>query len=104
MTDIQTDKPQIPERFEIAQNYPNPFNPSTTFSYSIPTNSHVTIEIFNILGQRVRTLIDEPRAAGVYEISWDGDDSDGRGVSSGVYLYRFRAGDFAETRKMLLLK
>lgn len=102
--DIQSNKSDIPEKFEITQNYPNPFNPTTTFSYSIPTGSNVTIEILNVLGQRVRTLLNEYKSAGVYQINWDGDNSNGRKVSSGIYFYRFQTGDISETKKMLLFK
>jgi len=94
----------IPTRFELNQNYPNPFNPVTSISYSIPTRSQVTIEIFNLLGQKVSTLVDGVKPAGNHGIEWDGRDMNGRIVSTGVYLYRFQAGDHVETKKMLLVK
>ncbi|MFH1699798.1 MAG: T9SS type A sorting domain-containing protein [Candidatus Zixiibacteriota bacterium] len=94
----------LPYRFELSQNYPNPFNPVTTISYSLPRKSAVSIEIFNILGQKVKTLIDETKPAGDYQITWDGNDSNGAKVSTGIYFYRFQAGDFVETKKMILLK
>jgi len=94
----------LPYRFELAQNYPNPFNPVTNIEYSLPRRSHVTIDVFNVLGQRVRSLIDREESAGSYTITWDGISSAGSPVATGVYLYRFQAGDHVETKKMLLLK
>ncbi|MFH2048799.1 MAG: T9SS type A sorting domain-containing protein [bacterium] len=94
----------LPYKFELSQNYPNPFNPITTISYSLPRKSDVLIEIFNILGQKIVTLINETKPAGEYQINWDGDDSNGHEVSTGIYLYRFNAGDYSETKKMILLK
>lgn len=94
----------LPYRFELSQNYPNPFNPATTIEYSIPERKRVTIEVLNILGQRVRMLINREESAGSYTIGWDGRDDAGQAVATGVYLYRFRAGDHIETKKMLLLK
>lgn len=94
----------LPYQFELTQNYPNPFNPATTIAYSVPSWSHVTIEVFNVIGQKVKTLVNESKSAGEYQVSWDGRSSSGRQVSTGVYLYRFQAGDYTESRKMLLLK
>lgn len=94
----------LPYRFELSQNYPNPFNPVTTIEYSLPERSHVTIEVYNILGQTVRTLVDREISAGTYRTVWDGTTGSGQTVASGVYLYRFKAGDHIETKKMLLLK
>ncbi|HPM36567.1 MAG TPA: T9SS type A sorting domain-containing protein [candidate division Zixibacteria bacterium] len=94
----------LPYRFEVSQNYPNPFNPTTTIEYSVPVRSQVTIEIFNVLGQQVRTLVNEPQSAGSYRVEWNGSDKAGNSVSTGVYLYRFQAGDVVQTKKMLLIK
>jgi len=94
----------LPILFELSQNYPNPFNPVTTIEYNLPVRSHVVIEVFNILGQTVRTLLNDSQAAGSCTISWDGRDSSGKSVSTGVYLYRFQAGSHIETKKMLLLR
>ena len=93
-----------PSRFTVSQNYPNPFNPSTTISYSLSTRSHVTIEVFNALGQKVRTLVDRSQRPGSYTVEWDGMSADGQAVSSGIYLYRFQTDGQVQTRKMLLLK
>jgi len=94
----------LPYRFELSQNYPNPFNPVTTISYSLPRRSEVSIDIFNILGQKIITLVDETKPAGDYQINWDSNDSNGQKVSTGIYFYRFQAGDYVETKKMILLK
>ncbi len=85
-------------------NYPNPFNPSTTIEYSLPERARVTIDIYNVLGRKVRSLVDAEQAAGSYRIEWNGTDENGRSVASGVYLYRFQAGDAVQTKKMLLAK
>ncbi len=94
----------IPEKFEIMQNYPNPFNPSTTIEYSIPHESHVRIEVFNALGHRVRTLIDENQVAGRYTIQWQARNDHGEPVASGLYYYSLKANDFNQIRKMLYMK
>jgi hypothetical protein len=94
----------LPYRFELVQNYPNPFNPVTTIEYSVQSRTSVTIEIFNVLGQKVRKLVNETRSAGSYRIEWSGTDESGRSVSTGVFLYRLQAGDVVQTKKMLLIK
>jgi flagellar hook assembly protein FlgD len=106
LTDVdeQGSTDHLPYRFELAQNYPNPFNPVTTIEYSIPTRSEVTIEVFNVLGQKVRTLVNETKSAGTYRVEWNGVDDAGGPVSTGVYLYRFSAGDIVQTKKMRLIK
>jgi len=88
----------------LSQNYPNPFNPSTTIRYSVPRKSMVTIEIFNILGEKITTLVNESKPAGEYRIAWDGSDINGVKVATGIYFYRLRSGDFVEMKKMLLIK
>ena len=95
---------QLPSSFRLAQNYPNPFNPMTVIRYSLSQRSRVSIAIFNILGQEVTTLMDDMQSAGIYETTWDGMDRSGQRVGSGIYFYRITAGDFSETRKMVLLK
>jgi hypothetical protein len=89
----------MPAAFSLSQNYPNPFNPATSFSYDLPKASHVRLEVFNVLGQKVATLVDAMQSAGVYNAEWDASAH-----ASGVYFYRLNAGNFTETRKMLLLK
>ena len=87
-----------------ASNYPNPFNPNTNISFSIPNNSHVKIDIYNIKGQRVKELLNEPKTAGEHKVVWTGVDEKGRKVSSGIYFYRVRTEDSSVTKKMMLLK
>jgi flagellar hook assembly protein FlgD len=101
---IELESSTLPEEFTLSQNYPNPFNPTTTIDFSIPKSSHVRLEVFNVLGQSVRVLADEYLAAGFKRVQWDGTDSYGRPVASGIYLYRLTADQFGETRKMMLLK
>lgn len=88
-----------PDNFFIEQNYPNPFNPVTQIQFGLPVDAHAKLEIYNVIGQRVVILVDGPLQAGWHEVSFDASQ-----LSSGVYLYRFRAGDYLETRKMLLAK
>jgi hypothetical protein len=105
LTEVRGDvDPLVPARFEIAQNYPNPFNPSTSIEYSVPVRTMVTLDVFNILGQRVRELVNEVRPAGAHRVDWNGTDDAGNPVVTGVYLYRFRAGGVALTKKMLLIR
>jgi len=94
----------LPEKAQIHQNYPNPFNPSTVISYSLPHRSHVTISIYNLLGQRVKTLVETEQAAGDYSVRWDGTGEDGSEVSTGIYFYQITTDDLRTGRKMLLLK
>jgi hypothetical protein len=96
---------KIPEVFILSQNYPNPFNPVTTISYALPKASDITIEIFNILGQKVKTLINASnQKAGAYNVVWNGKDQFGNQVSSGIYFYRIQAGNFIQAKKMVLMK
>lgn len=90
--------------YELFANYPNPFNPATTIVYQMPQAGQVSLQIFNMLGQLVRTLVEAEVAAGVHAVTWDGRDSDGDQVASGVYVYQLRAGETMKTRKMLLAK
>jgi len=87
------------QEFSLDQNYPNPFNPSTTIRYGLPKRSHVTLTVLNILGQPVATLSQGEQEAGYHEVRFEGS-----GLSSGVYLYRMRAGSYTETKKLLLLR
>lgn len=94
----------LPKTFDISQNYPNPFNPSTTIRYSLQRTSQVEIAVFNLLGEKVRTLEEGEQRPGEYLTTWDGTDQQGKSVASGVYFYRIKAGDFTDTRKMVLMK
>ncbi len=91
-------------QFSLRQNYPNPFNPSTIVAYELPKSEHVLLTVYNMLGQEIVTLVNERQAGGVYRVQWDGRNQEGMPAASGVYLYRLRAGEFTETRKMLLLR
>jgi hypothetical protein len=94
----------IPKEFAVSQNYPNPFNPSTVINYTLPKSSLVTIKIYNILGQEVKTLINGEMQAGVYNVQWNGDNNSGHMAASGVYIYRVTAGQYVKTMKMMLIK
>jgi hypothetical protein len=102
------DQNTIPTEFKLNQNYPNPFNPSTVISYQLPVSSHVSLKIYDILGREVATLIDEYKPAGVYNSQFStlpaGRQVINYKLSSGVYFYRLQAGDFVQTKKMILLK
>lgn len=93
-----------PGSFRLLQNYPNPFNPATTISYHIPEQTHVRIDIFDVTGKRIKTLLDAPIASGTHSIKWQGTFDDGKTVPSGVYFYRMIAGSYVQTRKLLFLK
>jgi len=90
--------------YGLDANVPNPFNPSTTIRYAVGGTGAVTLRVYDVAGHLVRTLVDAQRSPGTYEARWDGRDERGRGVASGVYFYRLRAGDFSQTRRMVLLK
>lgn len=102
--EIQGSDEVRPSGFSLSQNYPNPFNPTTNFQFTLAKSAQVRIDIFNIVGQKVKTLVDEEMKAGVYKADWDGKDEKGTPVSSGIYFYRMRAGDFSNMKKMVLLK
>lgn len=93
-----------PQRFDILQNYPNPFNPVTTIRYQLPEDVHVTLTVYNMLGQRVRTLVDDMQTAGYYSVQWDGTNRSGMTLSSGMYFYRIQAGRYNVVRTMLFMK
>jgi hypothetical protein len=94
----------LPEKFELYQNYPNPFNPSTTISFALPKSELVKMKIYDILGREIRTLINKTMQPGIKRIEWDGRDSRGNAVSTGIYFYRLDAGKFSEVKKMLIIK
>ncbi len=98
------DHKSVPKEFALENNYPNPFNPTTTIRYAVPAGSKVTLRVYNILGQEVRSLVNGFRDVGRYEVMWDGRNNGGNQVSSGVYLYRMEAGKFIQTKKMLFVK
>ena len=101
---IHSDNVQLPKEFALNGNYPNPFNPTTTISFALPEASNVTLEVFDLMGRRVATLISGEVAAGMHEKIWDAHSDAGAMVASGVYLYRLRAGAFVQVRRMVLMK
>lgn len=98
-TGVDDQTSSIPDRFEVSQNYPNPFNARTAIEYSLPRDSHVRIVIYNLLGQNIETLVDSDQNAGIHLVVWNASN-----VPTGVYFYRIEAGNFTQTRKMLLAK
>jgi hypothetical protein len=89
----------MPDKFRLHQNYPNPFNPTTTISFDLPEQSHVTLKVYNILGQEIATLINEVKQAGSYKETFDASS-----LSSGVYIYKLSAGTYTSSKKMILIK
>ncbi|MCK5033355.1 MAG: T9SS type A sorting domain-containing protein, partial [Calditrichia bacterium] len=93
----------VPVNFSLAQNYPNPFNPSTIIKYQLPSFNKISINIYNVLGQKVKTLINnEEQDAGYFQINWDGTNNSGIVVASGIYFLNFRSDQFSKSIKMLL--
>ena len=101
---INPDYKTVPLSYKLNQNYPNPFNPETRIYFEIPKSHDVKIVIYNVLGQMVRTLSDETFKAGSHIVNWNGRDDNGSLVSTGVYFYRIKAGDFIASKKMLMMK
>jgi hypothetical protein len=99
ITSVDGSSDPVPTRFELSQNYPNPFNPSTTIKYELPRSSEVRLSVHDILGREVLVLVNEKREAGVHEVKFDAS-----GLSSGVYFYRLGAGEFVETKGLLLIR
>ena len=96
---LKVEDNQVPAAFSLSQNYPNPFNPTTVIHYTVPKTSLVNLSVFNLLGQEVKTLVNEEKSPGEYEVRFDGSN-----LPSGIYFYRLVAGDFVKTMKMLLMK
>jgi hypothetical protein len=99
ITGVKKTDTSIPQRFYVDQNYPNPFNPSTDIQFGVPSKSFVSVKVFNVLGQRVATLVNDVRSAGVYTVNFDAAN-----LSSGVYFYRVQVGNSVETKRMVLMK
>ncbi len=96
--------PAVPTEFALEQNYPNPFNPTTTIRFRLPDAGHVSVRIFNTLGQEIRLLVENDFGPGLHSIIWDGRNDNGNSVSSGLYLYQIQSGKFSQVKKMTLLK
>jgi hypothetical protein len=90
--------------FALYQNHPNPFNPATNIRYKLPQSAQVTLKIYNLLGREIQTLVNSPQPPGEYSVAWDGVNTLGQQVSSGIYIYQIQAGEYLETRKMVLLR
>jgi hypothetical protein len=110
-TAVEEEEQQLPFTFTLGQNYPNPFNPTTTIPFRVGNTQwsvvrpiHTTLIIYNILGQKIRTLLDDEKLQGNYQVIWDGKDDKGKEVSSGIYFYQLKAGDFSDSKKLLLIK
>jgi hypothetical protein len=99
-----SEEPVVPIGFFLEQNYPNPFNPTTNILFSISQTEKFTLTVYNILGQKIATLVEGVLQAGLHKVTWDGRDAHGRQLPSGVYLYRLSGSQFSQVRKMVLLK
>lgn len=98
-TSVDKRNSEVPDSFSLKQNYPNPFNPRTKIQYDLPQKVEVRLVVYNLLGRRVATLVNETQQAGSYQITFEASN-----LASGVYIYRIVAGDFTQTRKMMLMK
>jgi flagellar hook assembly protein FlgD len=94
----------LPDAFSLSQNYPNPFNPETVIKYALPEDCHVELSIYNILGQKVKTLVDQYQNAGYKTVHWNGKDDQGNELASGVYFYKIKTPKYSETKKMVSLQ
>jgi hypothetical protein len=103
-TAVELESVEIPSTYSLVQNYPNPFNAGTTIPYQLPEDGKVTLMIFNLLGEKVRTLVNENKVAGSYSIHWDGRNEFGSNVPSGIYVYRLRANSFVAVKKAVFVK
>ena len=95
---------QLPTDHKLAQNYPNPFNPETVIEFELPRRTRVRLSVFNVLGQEVAELLNEEVSAGSHRVTWNGKNSAGVSLASGLYFYRIVAEDLAESKKMILIK
>nr|MBP9211893.1 T9SS type A sorting domain-containing protein [Bacteroidota bacterium] len=96
--------PSVPTDYALSQNYPNPFNPSTRIAFALPMAENVSLKIYDVLGREVRSLVNDQYNAGRYDITWDGKNNNGTQVATGMYIYHLRAGQFSQTKKMMLMK
>jgi hypothetical protein len=93
-----------PAKQMLSQNFPNPFNPTTTIEYNVPVNGNVSLNVYNVKGQLVRTLVNENQTIGKHTIVWDGQDNNGATATSGIYFYKMTSSNTTETRKMIMVK
>ena len=101
---LSVEEELIPGEFALSQNYPNPFNPSTQIRYALAENTKVTVTIYNMLGSKVRTLVNNYQDAGFKNVLWNATNDNGASVSAGMYIYTIQAGNFYQAKKMILLK
>jgi hypothetical protein len=101
---VEKIREELPREFALAQNYPNPFNPSTNIRFDVAQSGNVKMKIYNVLGQEVMTLVDDYFETGKHVVTWNGRDSHGRQLASGMYIYRLEAGKISRTKKMLFVK
>ena len=101
---VQEAAATLPQPYALLPNYPNPFNPTTHLAFTTPREGRVRLELYDVAGRRVRTLVDEVRPAGRHDVVWNGVDDRGRGLASGIYFARLQAGDFGQTRKLTLVR
>ncbi len=104
ITSLAENSIKIPDKFELSHNYPNPFNPQTTIKFQLPSKEYVTLKIYNMRGQLVRTLVSEEMNPGYYDVIWEGRDDQGVLVSNGLYVFQFKAGNYQKAKKMIMLK
>ena len=101
---MSVDGDQLPKTYALHQNYPNPFNPITTLRYGLPEDAMVNITIYDMMGRVVSNLVNNQQYGGYKSVKWNATNNQGEPVSAGVYLYKIQAGDFVDTKKMILLK
>ncbi len=101
---LTVDEPELINDFILLDNYPNPFNPTTTILFNIPVHSFITMSIYDIRGEKIRTLLSERRVIGFGKVIWDGTNDFGQQASTGMYFYQIKTGSFVQTKKMILLK
>lgn len=104
ITQVEQQNKNLPERFKLWQNHPNPFNPSTTIKFQLPSPTRVILQVYDILGRPIKTLVDQMQTAGIHSVVWDGTDQQARRVASGIYIYRLQAGIFSQIQKMILVE
>ena len=101
---LSIDEDLVPDVFALHQNYPNPFNPTTNIQYDLPEDHFVSVIIYDVIGRKIRSLMNTNQTAGYHTIRWDARNDMGEGVAAGMYIYTIQAGDFRATKKMVLLK
>ena len=104
LSTLSTENANVADLFMLHQNYPNPFNPITTLRYDVPEDAFVNIRVFDMSGNAVKTLVNEIISSGFKSVQWNATNNQGQPVSAGVYLYSIEAGEFRQTKKMILLK